>query len=331
MKKLFFLFAMLASIAVSAQRTTSVTITNTKVDYATKIVTFDLSWKGSDANHRNEVWVFVDIQPITGANTLGSWLPATLVPSATTITAGSGNQYSSLTHTVVTGNTRGVWIKGTSSITTNTFNATINITLASATPAKFKACAYATDYPPNASSYSNGSYTFNGTKPFVINGTPVNDNQYAVTEITSLTDATGCPGGIERDVIHNNGACLPHLTSIGSYCRDIVADDASTYTGCDIEIKSSNQGTITSYQGEDYLCPSGWRYPNDSEGLCMCKVFGSLGFVDNGGCYHDFMVSGSSSSYPRYIIYSGSSCAVTYGTYTWNCNGVGKQVRCVRN
>ena len=93
MRTTFFLFAMLTSVAASAQRTTSVTITNTKVNYCTKTVTFDLSWKGSDANHRDEVWVFVDIQPVTGANTLGSWSPATLVPSATTVTAGSGNQY----------------------------------------------------------------------------------------------------------------------------------------------------------------------------------------------------------------------------------------------
>ncbi|MDR2359366.1 MAG: hypothetical protein LBD87_06160 [Prevotellaceae bacterium] len=45
MKKNFFLFAMLASVAASAQRTTPVTITNTKVDYVTKIVAFDLSMK----------------------------------------------------------------------------------------------------------------------------------------------------------------------------------------------------------------------------------------------------------------------------------------------
>jgi hypothetical protein len=335
MKKIFFFFAMLVSVAASAQRTTPVTIANTKVDYATKIVTFDLSWKGSDASHRNDVWVFVDIQPVTGANTLGSWSPATLVPNSTTVTAGSGNQYSSLTRTVVSGNTRGVWVKGTATNTTSTFAATVKVTLATATPAKFNACAYATDYPPNASSYSGGTYTFKGTKPFIINGTPVNNNQYAVTKITTLTDATGCPGGIGRDVIHNSGTCLPHLTAIGSYCRDLVADDASTYTGCGIEIKKSNQGTITSFAGgEDYLCPTGWRYPNDTEGVCMCVNYKVLNFVDDGGWRHDFILAGSNSSYPRFATYSDeeSFCNRQDEAWPlWTANGGHVQVRCVRN
>jgi hypothetical protein len=99
---------MLAGVAANAQRTTPVTVANTKVDCSTKTVTFDLSWKGSDAGHRNEVWIFADIQPATGSNTLGAWSPATLVSGATTVTPGSGNQYSSPVHTVVSGNTRGV-------------------------------------------------------------------------------------------------------------------------------------------------------------------------------------------------------------------------------
>ena len=135
MKKIFFLFTMLANIIASAQRTIPVAVANTSVDYSTKIVTFDLSWKGSDATHRDEVWIFVDIQPITGANTLGAWSPATLVPNATTVTAGSGNQYSALTHMVESGNTRGVWVKGTSSVATNTFSATVKVTLNNGTPA----------------------------------------------------------------------------------------------------------------------------------------------------------------------------------------------------
>jgi hypothetical protein len=332
--KIFFLFAMLVGVAASAQRTTPVTIANTKVDYATKIVTFDLSWKGSDTFHRNDVWVFVDIQPVTGANTLGSWSPATLVPNSTTVTAGSGNQYSSLTCTVVSGNTRGVWVKGTATNTTSTFAATVKVTLATATPAQFNACAYATDYPPNASSYSGGTYTFKGTKPFIINGTPVNNNQYAVTTITTLTDATGCPGGIGRDVIHNGGTCLPHLTAIGSYCRDLVDDDATTVTGCSIEIKKSNQGTITSFAGgEDYLCPAGWRYPLASEKACFCNNWQTLGFVDGGNYKHDMILIGSNTTYPHYLSYGGWGCVEAYGLWTWahvQAEGY-QQIRCVRN
>jgi archaellum component FlaF (FlaF/FlaG flagellin family) len=268
MKKTFFFLAMLANIAASAQRTTDVTIANTNVDYSQKTVTFALSWKGSDATHRDEVWVFVDIQPIIGV-TKGSWTPATLVPSATTVTALSGNQYSSLTYATVSGNTRGVWVKGTSSATTNTFNSTVKLKLDATTPAKFNACAYATDYPPNAVAYNNGSYTLKGTKPFIINGVTVNDTKYAITKITSLTDATGCPGGVGRDAVHNGGACMPGLTAVGSYCRDLVAD-AAIKAVCGQELEAKNRYQTTYYTNITTLnCPAGWRPPTRTEVECI--------------------------------------------------------------
>jgi archaellum component FlaF (FlaF/FlaG flagellin family) len=294
MKKLFFLFAMFVNVAVSAQRTTPVTIANTKVNYSTKVVTFDLSWKGNDASHRDNVWVFVDIQLVTDVNTLGTWSPATLVPSATTVTAGSGNQYSSLTHTVVSGNTRGVWVKGTAPNTTSAFSATVKVTLNNATPAKFNACAYATDYPPNAASYSNGTYTLKGTQPFTVtgNGTIQDGNKYAGT-ITSLTDATGCPGGIGRDVIHNNGPCLPHLTPVGGYCRDLVADGASTITSCGVEVKMTNS---TLGNG----CPIGWSISTIDQLECMRVNTAAFGII------MDYYTSCETFSYGH--IYDVSYC-----------------------
>jgi hypothetical protein len=266
------------------------------------------------------MWVFVDIQPVTGANTLGSWSPATLVPSATTVTAGSGNQYSSLTRTVVSGNTRGVWVKGTATNTTSTFAATVKVTLATAMPAKFNACAYATDYPPNASSYSSGTYTLKGTQSFILNGTKISGNKYTGS-INSLTDPTGCPGCIAiRDFQFNASSvtipCCPNLTAIGSYCRDLVADDASTYTGCGIEIKNSDQGALTSFGGENYLCPSGWRYPNDTERMCVGDHAKAVDLVDSGDWKHAILLQGSNSTYPRYTTYSyNPGCGVFYGTH----------------
>ncbi|MDR3351216.1 MAG: hypothetical protein LBN98_06235, partial [Prevotellaceae bacterium] len=265
-----------------------------------KTVTFDLSWKGSDASHRDEVWVFVDMQPITGV-IKGNWTPATLVPNATTVTAGSGNQYSSLTYTAVSGNTRGVWVKGTSSVTTNTFNATVKVTLASGMPAQFNACAYASDYPPNAASYNGGTYTFKGTKPFIVNGTEVNDNQYAVTTITSLTDATGCPGGVERNVEQNNGNCLSWLTPCGGYCRDLAADNARCDATLDLEISNGYYSS----------CPSGWRYPTEAE----AKKMHSLGYT--------YTAISSDNSCRIYCTFYSSTCAYcTYvGAYVCVANG----------
>jgi archaellum component FlaF (FlaF/FlaG flagellin family) len=298
MKKTFFLFAMLASIAASAQRTTKVTIANTKVDYSQKTVTFDLSWKGSDANHRDEVWVFVDIQPIIGV-TKGNWSPATLVPNATTVTSVSGNQYSSLTYTAVSGNTRGVWIQGSSSITTNTFKATVKVTLlANVTPAKFNACAYASDYPPNAASYNAGTYTLKGTQPFIItgNGTIQDGNKYVGTVISSMTDATGCPGGVGRDVVHNGGVCAPGLTAVGASCRDLVADNAlaipcAASTGGSFELAKASAGT-TKWAGR-HICPTGWRVVNAQEAICACKI-GELKV--NTWMYDDTTPSGTCST-----------------------------------
>jgi hypothetical protein len=347
MKKISFLLAMLAGMAANAQRTTPVTIANTNVDYSTtKTVTFDLSWKGSDANHRDEVWVFVDIQPVTGVNTSGIWSPATLVPSATTVTAGSGNQYSSLTHTAVSGNTRGVWVQGISDAATNTFKATVSVTLADATSAKFNACAYATDYPPNAASYSGGTYTFKGTKPFVVNGMTVSSNQYAVTKITSLTDATGCPGGVGRDVPDNGGTCISGLTAVGGYCRNLAADAASTYVGCNIEIKSADHRSKVYYKDRN-VCATGWKVPTFSELKCMWNARTILSIKTD--TYYDVYWSSSTSgadgnctcnghSSPAYFLntHVDSCCEFTWNPgdllYCGNCV-VGRTtgwVRCVR-
>jgi hypothetical protein len=272
MRTKFFFFAMLVSVAASAQRTTPVTIKNTKVDYSTKTVTFDLSWKGSDANHRDDVWVFVDIQSVTGV-TKGNWAPATLVPNATTVTAGSGNQYSSLTYTPVNDNTRGVWVKGTSSATTNTFNATVKVTLANTTPDNFNACAYATDYPPNIASVSSGTYTLKGTQSFIINGTTISGNKYSGS-ISSLTDPTGCPGCIAaRDFQITSSIsipCCPNLTAASSYCRDLVADDAIAV--CSLEVKNA---AINILPGQ--ACPSGWRWPTSTNFECLKNSYVSLG------------------------------------------------------
>ncbi|MDR3133651.1 MAG: hypothetical protein LBU42_06470 [Prevotellaceae bacterium] len=262
MKTKLFFFAMLASVVASAQRTTPVTIANTKVDYATKIVTFDLSWKGSDYTHRNEVWVFVDIQPVTGANTLGGWSPATLVPSATTVTGISGNQYTALTHTIASGNMRGTWVKGTASNTTSSFAATVKLMLDPATPAKFNACAYVSDYPPNAASLSGSVYTLKGSQPFVVNGGTISDNTFTGA-IHSLTDATGCPGGIARDVPNNGGNCLTGLTAVNGYCRDVAADGA--HVKCGLEFIAL--GNTTSSYCPSYV-PAGWRLMTYDEACC---------------------------------------------------------------
>jgi hypothetical protein len=61
-------------------------------------------------------------------------------------------------------------------------------------PAKFNWCAYVSDYPPNTT-LNNGTYTLKGSPPFTINTSITESSKtYAGGCITSLTDATGCPG-----------------------------------------------------------------------------------------------------------------------------------------
>ncbi|MDR0582130.1 MAG: hypothetical protein LBG31_04105 [Prevotellaceae bacterium] len=342
MKKLFFLFTMLASVVASAQRTIPVTITNTEVDYSTKVVTFDLSWKGNDATHRDEVWVFVDIQPVTGVNTLGSWSPATLIPSAATVTAGSGNQYSSLTHTVVSGNTRGIWVNGTATNTTSAFAATVKVTLHSGTPARFNACAYATDYPPNANitsgSYSNGTYTLKGTTPFVINGSiSIDDYTYSGGNITAITDATQCPGyrcGLKDEPASPVGCCAG-LTEYNGYCRDLSA--------LNFEVYPTEIGPML-YANRNQ-CPAGWRLPTTTElkqmwnynaELNLCYASGNYLWAAGAGTIDQSCNCSTNTQY-YLCCHLGCGCSNTPSlpagsTSASGCCGTcNAYIRCVRN
>ncbi|MDR0582148.1 MAG: hypothetical protein LBG31_04195 [Prevotellaceae bacterium] len=397
MKKIFFLFALLASMTASA----AVTVTPLSVDYSNKIVTFSVSWPGDAGVDR--VWVWIDLSPITGTS------PGTFEKAV--ISEATANVGSILT---VSGNTRGFYV------TTNptTVTATLNNV-----PGQFNWCVYGSDAPPKAVVNAGSGYALRGTKPFTINGSQtVNADTFgAGTCITSITDATGCPGLVEelsaptsstngsrcnagtvtvsatppanctidwyttasgstivangtgvttlttpaistttdyyaasrhlytgcvssdrttvtaavtnssgRDELLNSCNCASGLTLIGSYCRDLVADQASTYTGCGIEIKAANQGTLTSYGGEDYLCPGGWRYPTCDEGLCMNKVYTTLGFGDGGSWKHDVIVSGGNATNQPYFYKGNTSCSKETWS-TWSRNGGYLQVRCVRN
>jgi hypothetical protein len=176
MKKIFFLFALLASMTASA----AVTVTPLGVNYGTKTVTFRVSW-GTAANNR--VWVWVDLCPVTGTSP-GTFAKAVI--SGAAATAGS--------IATVSGNTRGFYV------TTNP--STVTATLSNAT-GQFNWCAYGSDYPPNVTA-SGGTYTLHGSPPFTLiaaNGTTtqtvaataIATSAVTITPVT-LTDETGYPG-----------------------------------------------------------------------------------------------------------------------------------------
>ena len=78
MRTTFFFFAMLASVAASAQST--VQIMPVSATYTTTpTIQFKVSWTNqSTANHRNKVWIFVDSQPVISPTQKGNWQPATI-------------------------------------------------------------------------------------------------------------------------------------------------------------------------------------------------------------------------------------------------------------
>ncbi|MDR3134282.1 MAG: hypothetical protein LBU42_09760 [Prevotellaceae bacterium] len=242
MKTILFFFAMLISVAANA----TVKITPLSTDYSTNKVTFKVEWTNiPSAPYNNRVWVWIDFCPVTGTTPANSFSTATV--SNPTKTEGNG--------TVTNATARGFFIEYAATNAGTTVTATLSN--APNAPEKFNWCTYGSDYPPNAISYNNGSYTFKGTKPFIVNDTTVNDDKYAVTTITALTDATGCPGGVGRDEVHNDGNCLPHLTVVGSYCRDLTDDNA--ISACNIEWKKMGYEVVANYSPTNHKCPTGWR------------------------------------------------------------------------
>ena len=183
MKKIFSLFALLASITASA----TVTVTPLSVDYATKKVTFHVSWTNTPtAPYNNRVWIWIDFCPVNGVTPQG-FSTATITNP---VISGSG--------TITEFNGRGFFIKYGA---TNT-GTTVTATLSNAPIGKFNWCAYGRGYPPNIGDFNNGTYTLRGTPPFILKdaigatqtvpGKTIAQSDLKITPIT-MTDKTGFP------------------------------------------------------------------------------------------------------------------------------------------
>jgi uncharacterized protein (TIGR02145 family) len=189
MKKLFSLFAMLATVAASAQVTH---VESVGANYSDKTVTFRVWWNAGsrDVTHLSKVWVWVDYIKMNSNNTTSgnTWTRAAV--SAASPTASISYDGS---------NRQGFWLQGNAS--TN-YSATLTVQL-NITETKFNWCAYASDYPPNVS-INNGTYTFRGTPPFILtaaNGATtqtVTGNTLLASALTitptTIKDKTECPG-----------------------------------------------------------------------------------------------------------------------------------------
>jgi uncharacterized protein (TIGR02145 family) len=180
MKKFFFPFAMLVSIAANAQ----VGITNMATIYATKQISFTVTWTAQPYN--NQIWVITDYIKVNDATTVGAWSRALV--TAVTKTTGTGS-------VATVSDNRGFWIN--TSGATGSADVTATLSLAPGVD-KFNWCAFALNYPPKAVIKAGGGYDLKGTPPFKINGniTEITTVFAPGTCITSITDATDNPAGI---------------------------------------------------------------------------------------------------------------------------------------
>ncbi len=273
MKKLFLLLLLLP-LWGSLYAVNCVSVHSVSANYATKAVTFTLTWSGcNNTNHLNKAWVFVDYQTITGI-TRGAWAPATIVGTP----AVSNGTYAA-------GNSRGFYVTGVNGQT-----ATVTVTLGNV-PAQFNWCAYATDYPPNVTAIG-GTYTLHGTAPFtliaadgvstqVVNGKSIAASALTVAPIT-IRDATGCPGifcpytgtDLFVDATH---ICQQRTTGAQNWeawikdTRDnnlyrVVQFSDNSWWFADYLATSNNRVGMCaeeSYYASPNLpaCPEGWRIP----------------------------------------------------------------------
>ncbi|MDR0728648.1 MAG: hypothetical protein LBF19_00775, partial [Prevotellaceae bacterium] len=199
-----------------------VRITQLGADYAAAppTVSFRVYWDSAPDNipHLDSVWLFVDYQPIAANGSLGAWTPATLTnPAATapgTVIAGSLNG-------------RGFYLRGA----TPTFSSTVTVALDGLSAGdRFNWCAYASDYPPNATEGA-GFYELHGTPPFLINGTVTEPTRQYAGCITSLTDRTGCPGLVPASPAISSFIASPDTICVGeSVTLEATATGAINYS-----------------------------------------------------------------------------------------------------
>jgi hypothetical protein len=163
-----------------------VSVTNLATNYATKQISFTVSWTATP--HNNQIWVITDYVKVENATTVSNWSRATV--TTVSKTAGNGSV------TTAAGNL-GFWLN-TAGASSGSTNVTATVSLASGVD-KFNWCAYALNHPPQAVIKAAGGYELKGTPPFTVNGTTLGDNVKtfgAGTCITSLSDATDNPAGI---------------------------------------------------------------------------------------------------------------------------------------
>ncbi|MDR0581471.1 MAG: hypothetical protein LBG31_00740 [Prevotellaceae bacterium] len=196
MRTKFFFFAMLASVAASAQSHINIEMLSATYT-ASPAVKFCISWSSvptvTGQTHNAKVWVWIDFLKVNADNTTtgNTWTRAEI--SATPAVSSSPTSTAALDAST----NKGFWLNGV----TGSYSATVTAMLTNI-PAntKFNWCAYSSDYPPNVT-LEEGVYTFKGTTDFIVSNPArtldtktIAKNNLTVNPATTFTDATSCPG-----------------------------------------------------------------------------------------------------------------------------------------
>ncbi len=181
-KKIYYLLLMAICVYSLPAEARCVNVKQVSADYKKQTVTFILTWTSCNGTtNLNKVWCLIDFQTVAAAGNKGTWKRAT-ISGAATVTNGTSSA----------GNATGFYVTGV-----NAQSATVTVKLSNAS-GRFNWCAFASDCPPNAP-MANGTYTLNGTPPFVINGSTTlgtTQKTYTGSCIMAITDATNNPDGI---------------------------------------------------------------------------------------------------------------------------------------
>ena len=301
MKKILFLFAMLASMAASAQSHINIEMLSATYT-ASPAVKFHVSWSSIPAvtgqTHNAKVWVWIDFLKINADNTTSgnTWTRAeiTTTPAVTSSPTSTAALDASAN--------KGFWLNGV----TGSYSATVTATFANV-PAntKFNWCAYTSDCPPFVIA-NNGTYTLQGTPPFVlkaadgttqtVEGGILPASSLTVAAVT-LTDKTGCPGifcpytgsDLYRDATHlcghrpsgeRNWEAWIKDTRDNNLYRIVQMPDQKWYMAQNLNYRGvsyycygNNSANCNNANGVWYrkahvsasLCPGGWLMPNNAQ------------------------------------------------------------------
>jgi hypothetical protein len=215
-----------------------------------------------------------------------------------------GTTYTNQTNSYTTGSlstntTYSVKVKNANNCESNTVNGSITV---GSTPS-------APNSPSNNSRCGTGNVTFSATAPsgctidwYTTSGgnTTVATGTTSYTRSISTTTSyyaqsrnttTGCTSasrltvtgtvtnGSGRDVAPNSCGCASGLTRIGSYCRDLIADNATHQTCSGMDLEWYENGITPNYAALVSACNAkggGWRPTTGAELVNWCPCYGSI-------------------------------------------------------